>query len=322
MLKHIFLFTALLTSILSGGAQQAPFDIYLESLTVPDLGGLQAYAFGQSGGKWLVVGGRLDGLHRRQPFASFDVAGNNNQVVIIDPVNQQKWSAALSTLPVGIQEQLSSTNMQFHQQGNYLYIVGGYGYNSATGTRKTFNNLTAVDVPGAINAIISGASITPYFRQLTDTMFGVTGGHLKTINGTYYLIGGNRFDGNYNPMGNPTYTQVYTNAIRRFTLQDDGTIITVNHLPILSDAVNLHRRDYNAVPQIMPNQQEGITAFSGVFQVGVDLPFLNCVNIDSTGYAVNNNFQQYYNHYHCAVLPLYAASAQEMHSIFFGGIAQ
>jgi hypothetical protein len=123
-------------------------------------------------------------------------------------------------------------------------------------------------------------------------------------------------------MGNPTYTQVYTNAIRKFNLSDNGTIITITHLPTITDAANLRRRDYNAVPQILPNGSEGITAFSGVFQPSVDLPFLNCVNIDSISYTVNNSFQQYYNHYHCATLPLYSASKNEMHNVFFGGIAQ
>ena len=72
----------------------------------------------------------------------------------------------------------------------------------------------------------------------------------------------------------------------------------------------------------MPNGEQGLTAFSGVFQVDADLPFLNCVNIDSSGYTVQDSFSQYYNHYHCAVLPLYSESNNEMHTVFFGGIAQ
>jgi hypothetical protein len=150
----------------------------------------------------------------------------------------------------------------------------------------------------------------------------VTGGHLERINDTYYLVCGNKFDGNYNPMGNQTYTQVYTDAIRKFDLSDDGTTINITHLPGFVDASNLHRRDYNAIPQILPNGSEGITVFSGVFQPTVDLPYLNSVDIDSLGYAVNNTFQQYYNHYHCAVLPLFSAASNEMHNVFFGGIAQ
>ena len=76
-------------------AQVAPFNVSLEPMNIPNLGGIQAYAFGQHNGKWLIVGGRLDGLHRRQPFAAFDVAGNNNQLIVIDPVTAQKWSAPI-----------------------------------------------------------------------------------------------------------------------------------------------------------------------------------------------------------------------------------
>ncbi|MDP4826549.1 MAG: hypothetical protein NWR73_02615, partial [Flavobacteriales bacterium] len=115
-------------------------------MNIDNLGGLQAFAFGQSGGKWLIVGGRLDGLHRRQPFAAFDIAGNNNQLIVIDPVSQQKWTATTTSLSIALQEQLSSTNMEFHQDGEYLYIIGGYGYNVASSSRKTFDNLTAIHV--------------------------------------------------------------------------------------------------------------------------------------------------------------------------------
>lgn len=322
MIKKTAVFFALYLFSAFVFPQSAPFNIYIEPMNITGIGGLQAYAFGQHNGKWLIVGGRLDGLHRRQPFAAFDVAGNNNQLIVVDPVSEQKWTAPLTSLSVALQEQLSSTNMEFHQDGNYLYIIGGYGYNNATATRKTFDNLTAIDVPAVINAVIGSTSFTSYFRQITDAQFAVTGGQLKKINNTFYLIGGNKFDGNYNPMGGPSYTQVYTDAIRKFNLSDNGTTITITHLPTIMDAANLHRRDYNAVPQILPNGAEGITAFSGVFQPTVDLPFLNCVNIDSISYAVNNTFQQYYNHYHCAVLPLYSASNNEMHNVFFGGIAQ
>lgn len=307
---------------LSSFSQVQPFDVLITPKTIPNLGGLQSFAFGQFNGEWLLIGGRIDGLHRRQPFASFDVAGNNNQLIVVNPITNQTWFAPLNSLSVALQEQLSSTNMEFHQDGDYLYLVGGYGYNAQSASRLTFHNLTAITVSATINAIKNNASFSSYFRQITDDVFAVTGGHLKKINNTFYLIGGNRFDGNYNPMGNPTYTQVYTDAIRKFNLIDDGINLLVTHLPTITDANNLHRRDYNAVPQILPNGNEGVTVFSGVFQPTVNLPFLTAVDIDSLGHSLNVGFQQYYNHYHCAVLPLYSANANEMHSIFFGGIAQ
>jgi hypothetical protein len=114
-------------------AQSNSFNIQIEPLTIPNICGLHSYAYGQHDGKWLIVGGRLDGLHRRQPFASFDIAGHNNQLIVIDPNTQQKWSASLASLPVGMQEQLSATNMQFIQTGDYLYIAGGYGYSNMAG---------------------------------------------------------------------------------------------------------------------------------------------------------------------------------------------
>jgi len=325
-MNRIKILAILLSAFTSqGNAQTAPFHIAIEPMNISGLGGLQAYAWGQHNGKWLIIGGRLDGLHRRQPFAAFDVAGHNNQLIVVDPVAQQKWTAPLSSLPIGLQEQLSSTNMEFFQEGNYLYLVGGYGYSNTSADHITYPNLSAVKVPDVINAVINGTSFATNFRQITDTMFAVTGGYLNKINNTFYLTGGQKFIGRYNPMGpthGPGFVQIYTNASRKFTIFDNGVTLSVTHLPAIVDAANLHRRDYNVVPQIMPTGQEGLTAFSGVFQVGVDLPYLNCVNIDSTGHTVNNAFSQYYNHYHCAHIPIYSASNNEMHTVFFGGIAQ
>lgn len=322
--KTLVLLICILSN-LSTYAQNAPFNIALEAVNFPELGGLQSYAFGQHDGKWLIVGGRLDGLHRRQPFASFDIVGHNNQLIVIDPVKQKKWIAPLSSLPKSLQEQLSSTNMEFYQQDDYLYIIGGYGYSAIAGDHTTFANLSAVNVPATIEAIINNKSFTGFFRQIQDDQFQVTGGNLKKIYDDYYLVGGQKFIGRYNPIGpdyGPGFTQEYTNQIRKFSIDDDGTNLKIKHLKTITDSNSLHRRDYNVTPQIMPNETEGLTAFSGVFQRNVDLPFLNCVNIDSTGYKVNNAFTQFYNHYHCANLSAYSKSQNQMHTVFFGGIAQ
>jgi hypothetical protein len=306
-------------------SQPAPFEVIIEPMNISGLGGIQSFAWGQHNGKWLLVGGRLDGLHQRQPFAAFDVAGHNNQLIVIDPISKQKWSAPLTSLPTAIQEQLSSTNMEFYQEGEYLYCFGGYGYSATLGNHTTYSNLTAIKVSDVINAIINNNAISSYFRQITDAQFQVTGGRVKKINNTYYLLGGQKFIGRYNPMGpnnGPGFIQEYTNSIRKFNLSDNGSTIIINHLSSYIDTVNLHRRDYNAESQILPNGDEGITLFSGVFQYTANLPFLNSVTVDSNSYTVNNTFQQYYNHYHCPVLPIYSELENEMHTVFFGGIAQ
>ena len=323
-LKSIVLFATLLFySTLN--AQTPPFSISIEPLNITGLSGIQSYAFAQDSGKWLIIGGRLDGLHQRQPFASFDIAGHNNQLIVVDPLTQQKWTAPLSALPTAIKEQLSSTNMEFFQEGDYLYCIGGYGYSATAVDHTTYPNLTAIKVSDVIQGVINGTVSSAHFRQITDPKFQVTGGSLKKINGNFYLLGGQKFIGRYNPMGpnnGPGFIQEYTNSIRKFSLSDNGTTITVTHLPSHTDSTNLHRRDYNAEAQILPNGEEGITMFSGVFQQAADLPFLNSVTVDSANYSVNNAFQQYYNHYHCPTIPIYSESTKEMHTVFFGGIAQ
>jgi len=296
-------------------------EVHLEPAEIPGLGGVQSYAFGTHDGEWLIVGGRLDGLHRRQPWASFDEAGNNNQLIVVNPEQGESWSASTTGLADPIREQLSATNFEFYQQDDYLYVIGGYGYSPSIGDHITHPGLIAIDVPATINAVKTNSDLSMHFRQLTDEEFAVTGGYLHYMNEVYYLVGGQRFDGRYNPMNMPTFVQEYTNAIRRFSLVDDGENIEVSHLEEWYDEANLHRRDYNAVAQIMPDGSQGITAFSGVFNA-LDLPFLNSVDISDEGYEVNNAFTQYYNHYHCGHIPLYSASANEMHTIFFGGMAQ
>ena len=317
-------FFVLACTILSN-AQTTSFQIAIEPVNISGLGGVQAFAYGQHDGKWLIIGGRIDGLHRRQPFASFAESGNNKQLIVIDPVNLQKWYAPLSALTPDLQEQLSSTNMQFHQNGKYLYITGGYGFSGSLDDHTTYGKLTAVDIPNAITAIINKSTFSQYFRQISDSNFAVTGGHLKKINETYYLVGGQKFIGRYNPMGpdhGPGFFQQYTDQVRKFSITDDGINISIKHDQTITDASAFHRRDNNVVPQIFVNGNEGLTLFSGVFQPTANIPFLNSVNIDEKSYTINHSFAQYYNHYHCAVLPMYSQSKNEMHNIFFGGIAQ
>lgn len=320
----IFGFFGVALSALS--AQAYDLDrIALESTQISDLGGLQSYAYGIHEGQWLIVGGRLDGLHRRQPFAAFDQAGHNNRLVVVDPQSQENWSVELSSLSTDLSEQLSATNFLFHQDGDLLYVVGGYGFSPSAGDHTTFPFLTIIDLPELIEAIKNDEAISPYFQQVTDESLRITGGRMGKLGEVFYLVGGQKFIGRYNPMGpdhGPGFIQEYTNQVRRFTLSEESGEITLQSLESWTDEEQLHRRDYNLFPQIFPDGSEGYTAFSGVFRYDADLPFLNSVDIDADGYSVNYDFLQYYNHYHCPGIPIYSAESNEMQTLFFGGIAQ
>jgi Secretion system C-terminal sorting domain len=321
-MKKFKLFVGLLLIATELFAQNFNYTVTLEEIQIQNLGGIQSFAHASYQNKFLIIGGRLDGLHRRQPFASFDLIGHNNQLILIDPINKQVWKKDLSTLLPSIQEQLSSTNMQYVQIEDYVYLFGGYGYSNTAVNHISFPYVTTIYLPGIINAIINNTSISLYIRQIQDADFAITGGQLRKINNTFYLVGGQKFDGRYNPMGNPSFTQTYIDGYWKFNIVDDGSTFQIVNKNKITNAELFHRRDYNAVAQILPNGMQGITAFSGVFQPQADIPYLNSVTIDSNSFFLNTNFSQYYNHYHCANIALYDELRNEMHTLFFGGIAQ
>lgn len=304
---------------------QNSFDLSIQEVSLPNAPGLQSFVVGQHNGKWLLLGGRTDGLHQRQPFASFLAADNNTMVYVVDPVNLMVWSSSISDLPTAIYEQLQSTNMEFVQRDTVLYITGGYGYSATAGDHITHPYLTAVDLPSAIDAVMNGDGIGAHLRYLNDDRVAITGGYMHVLNDVFYSVGGQLFEGRYNPMGpthGPGFTQVYTESIKKFEIADDGTNLAINNYTETVDAVNLHRRDYNMVPQIFPNGDAGFTAFSGVFRPDVDLPWHNSVDITESGYTVNNEFDQLLSQYHSAHLPIYDQANNEMHTLFFGGMSR
>lgn len=326
-MKFKFLITILLSLLISYSClSQEQFTVQIEPFTISNAPSVHSYSWGKtSDGKWIIIGGRIDGLHRRQPFAAFLESDNNKNIYVIDPVGNQTWSASLIVLQSSLYEQLQSTNQEFIQRENTLYVIGGYGYSATQNDHITYPNLTAINVDGLAMAVINGTSITSYFRQITNSNLAVTGGQLGLLNDVFYLCGGQYFEGRYNPMGpnnGPGFIQNYTDEIRTFEINDDGTNLSIVNYSAQNDTNNLHRRDYNMAPQIFSDGTEGFTMFSGVFQHTVNLPWLNSVDVTAFGYTVNNVFNQYLSQYHSAKIPIYDASNNVMHTLFFGGMSQ
>ena len=244
---------------------------------------------------------------------------------MVDPTEKLVWRSAVNQLPTRLQEQLQSTNMSFYQDADTLYLLGGYAFSPSAGGFITFPNLTAIHVSQTIQAIIASAPVLPYIRQISHEIFANTGGQLGKINDTYYLVGGQRFDGRYNPMGpdhGPGFSQTYHTAIQQFRLHNHSDSLHFSAYQRTDDPVHLRRRDYNLVPQIYPDGSPGYMISSGVFQLQADLPFLYPVNITEQGYTPVTDFNQYLSNYHSAKAALYDSLNNQMHSIFFGGISQ
>jgi hypothetical protein len=322
--RYLLLFVGLFLSSIqpSSGQNTFPFRVELTPVSLTGLPGLHSYAFGQHDGKWLIIGGRKDGVHGLTPNTSFPASHNNTDIFVIDINAQQFWSASVNSLPTSISDQLQSTNMNFHQDGDTLYIIGGYSMAASTAQYITFPNLTTVTVSATIDAIINSTPLSPHFKQITHNNFAITGGQLGKIGNTFLLVGGHRFDGRYNHMGNPSYTQTYSTEIRKFSVDNSGSTLSFSDYTTISDPVHLRRRDYNLLPQIFPDGSPGYTISSGVFQAGADLPFLYPVDITLNGHNPITSFNQYLSHYHSAKACLYDSVANAMHNLFFGGISQ
>ncbi len=298
------------------------FEVVLKPDTITGFNGLHSFVYGQHNGKVILIGGRPDGIHARQPFNAFPASLNNQNLQVIDLVTKQYWSRPLSELSVQLQAQLQSTNMNFYQDGNSLIIAGGYAFSSTANDHITFPYLTRIDLAGLIDAIMSNSAIVTFFEQIEDERFAVTGGCLGKIGAQYYLVGGHRFDGRYNPMNNPTFVQTYVDGLKKFELSPTGQPLSVINYQFNTDQVNLHRRDYNLVPHIYPNGEFGYLISSGVFQINADLPFLYPVEVKSNGHIPVNGFSQYLSNYHSGKFSAYDSANQHMHHVFLGGISQ
>ncbi|MEO5673053.1 MAG: T9SS type A sorting domain-containing protein [Chitinophagales bacterium] len=303
-------------------SQQVPFFISLQQADAPGLPYIHSYAKAQSGDKWLIVAGRVDGLHSLFPNLAFSFTEQNNNIFVIDTSTWDVWQSSLNNVPYEVRRSLSATNTQFRQAGNQLYIIGGYGYDSINELKRTFSTLTALDVDGLIGEITSGGNaISQYVRQVNDTVFAVTGGKLEAVGGKWYIAGGQNFGGLYSKTDQGLFTQRYTNSISSFDLNDDGINLSVSNFSSLTDTVNFHRRDLNSAPWISASGEEGFGVYGGVFQYEHNLPYRNPVYTTMGVSVVDFSMEQKMSQYQCPVMPLFDSVSNDMYTIFIGGIS-
>jgi len=320
------LLPSLLVSLVAAGPVLAqfgslpPFTIEIEPVptTVP---GIHSFAFAQSGSYWLIIGGRTNGLHGFSSNDGFPTMYANNDVVVIDTASWQYWTSSLSALPYSIADPLRSTNMQAFQDGDHLYISGGFGFDSVLYDYVTFPTLTAVHVDDMISAVQTGSSISPHIRQVTNNAFRVCGGEMFRLGSECYLIFGHNFQGWYTNPPTPMFSQTYTNQVRRFSLSDDGVNLSATNFTSFTDTAQFHRRDLNVFPLVKPDESFALGCYGGVFRYNVNLPFLNPVYIDTAGMQTDNSYDQVMSHYTCAGLPVFDSLTGAMHTTFFGGIS-
>lgn len=321
-----------ITPILPPG--DLPFEIEIEQMHFSLPNGWHSGALGIHKDKVLLIAGRTNGMHgfdNNPNVNNFPPRAQNTIVYVIDFDSHKVWSRNLAHHSSGLtQDQidfLSVTSPQSYQREDTLYITGGYGIDTATGTMGTKAVLTAVDIEDMIDWTMHKGHKTAAqcIRQTSNLLVQVTGGYMNQIPGfPTLLIFGQNFTGLYTGSSNGDYT----NQVRTFHILDDGCNLAI----VPSD--NQHgenpdyrRRDLNVVPVILPasDEEKGYIALSGVFteQTGIwTVPVFIYPNGDSSEPDPSNplTFKQGMNNYASPVAGLFSKKTQDMYMIVFGGI--
>ncbi|MGL4596691.1 MAG: T9SS type A sorting domain-containing protein [Bacteroidia bacterium] len=300
---------------------QVPFSIEIEPIAAQNLPGLHSFAFAQSGSKWLFVGGRTNGLHGFSTNDNFNIEQANDLVTVFDTSTWMVYVSPLNILPPAIADPLRSTNMQYAHIGDYLYMFGGFGWDSTINRFRTFDVVSAIHVDNTIAAVMNATSLTPHIRQFVDTNFQICGGELLVVNNECVLFFGHNFGGRYSDPPQPTFTQTYSHHVKRFTIADDGITISIQNLTQQTDTNIFHRRDLNVGPVVHPDGSFGAVAYSGVFRKTVNWPHLYPITFNSqTGAQIDSTFEQKTNNYTCGLLPIFDSVQGTMFTVLFGGM--
>jgi hypothetical protein len=318
-----------------------PYEVTLReiSLAPADLPTLHSMATAQWQGQWILLAGRTSGLHGMTGNNAFDPQFENRNVWVIDPVTKQSWNKSLSEtnpasgLTADVVDSLSSVNTQYHQEGERLVIVGGYGYKRSVVDHKTYDTISFIHLPGLIEWVkqtpgTETSLAAQHIKQIRHSYFQVTGGSLEKLDGEYQLIMGQNYDGRYRPNFNGTYT----NQVRRFLVAEspDGPIIPSASMLATAPVAEYRRRDLNVATILeataTPNQYaqravvySGVfTPTNGVWTVPVVVAPGGVVTMDSPTDPAT--LRQGFQVYHSAKVGLFHRASREMHMIMFGGL--
>lgn len=326
-MKYFYiLFYATLTPVLFAqtfaDTKELPFAVEVEEVKNIALPGIHSGAFAKYDNWWILIGGRINGLHGFFAATAFPEDQANSTIWLLNPITGESKSYPVSSLTVPYKSQLTSTNPQYVQHGKYLYITGGYGKEVQSNKFVTFPVLSAIDLSVLVNKVVSNQNPSEAITQLVDENMRVCGGEMERLGDYYYLIGGHNFSGLYTEDRLPTFTQVYSNEMKKFRILHTGNLVSIDAIEITRDETHLHRRDFNMGPIIHSGGKQGLGIYGGVFKPEADVPYTYPMYIiDNTGIKADTRFEQSFSQYTCPVIPLYNAVDGSMYTIFFAGLS-
>lgn len=311
-----------------------PFRIQIEQANFQLPSGLHSGVVGLYQGLWVFIAGSTIGLHGfgADPFPP---EAQNRSIYVVNPNTGVVLSRSLTDPSSGLNQQqidsLSTISPQGYQENNTLYMSGGYGINTATGTLGTKPVFTAINLPGIVQWVthpeMKNQSVIQNIQQISNPIFQITGGKMARLGGITQLIFGQNFTGTYTPGSSGEYSE----QVRQFLITDTNGQMGVEVLdskPFNPDP-SFRRRDLNIVPSILNNNnqlQYGFVAYAGVFTVNggvwtVPVVINQAGDPNMADPASPSSFKQAMNHYACASAGFYSKKTMSMYNLFFGGIS-
>jgi hypothetical protein len=311
-----------------------------QSNEFPNLPALQSFVFGQTSDAWLFIGGRTNGFHGfpNDGNDAFPRKKANKWIYAYTLSTHSLDSISVDSLPAALKDQFSFTNIQHTQDGDSLYLCGGYGATYSASNDSTFitdSTFSRVIVSQMVAAVKnhSGSQLrSAVVYAQPDNFVCATGGELFRINGMFYLCVGHRYQGAYNDATPSPGLQTYLDAVHAFTITQTATSVSLNtnSYQTITDGLpdsttQFRRRDLVVAPGVQRNKNLGISIYGGVFTSQNTTPFTHpiylTVNGQTATFAVDSS-HQYSNNYSAANLALYSKSSNRMYTTIFGGIVE
>ena len=323
----------------NAGASALPLSVEASEDVSADFIGaprLQSFVSAQWDGKWIFIAGRTGGYHGvGQGDVDFPLTKANQRIWVIEPAASgpaKVFSFPVADLPPSlsaVKEQWVSTNLLHFQDKDTLYLVGGYGQNSA-GEMVTYPLVSSVNLPALVQSVMNGKdTFSKTIAWAESPLVQSTGGELvKLDDGFFYLIGGHVFMGTYrgfeaaDEKNTPKASQTYLGEIRklRITTAKPGTL-AVSLEKSFPDP-EFARRDLNAGLTILADGKSlGAAVYGGVFTKD-QLSFTHPIYIAGAVPKVDDSFEQKMSAYACATMLIFDPESSGMYTTFFGGISR
>jgi hypothetical protein len=158
----------------------------------------------------------------------------NCDMYMVDYKNKIRYTLPIGDFPPGTIDQFSGTHYCYTIDKDTAYIMGGYGYDLASGLETTFPIMTIFPIRGLIDSIVQRKPFQELFEVLYDPNFAVTKGSMVRIVNYFWIYNGQQIKAWRDEFTDELVHQKsnYQGQLRTFTLMNSPVYRKVNNIRI------------------------------------------------------------------------------------------